>query len=1146
MVGEEGRTGSPQVQVEADLAEWNKTWHKLAGVASAPWRNEELEEDDLEALPPPTPGEMRRAARRFHPYTGVGSDLFRPLWFGWLSDPLLSRVAALLTEVERAGRWPGQVMTVLMHLIPKEGGGRRPIGLLASLVRWWEKLRAPMIQRWRAEHARPFNWAAPGRSAEKAVWEVSLRDEAAAARGMCSAATLIDLVKAFEHIPLETLWARGKEHGFPLWLLRLVLEMCSAARRLVFRGAISEPTATMTAVIAGLVAAIDCMHLMVVNALDRIRREFPRVRTIAYVDDLTLHRAGTEQEVQQDLEAATAQLVGELERDCRLVVSRAKSGVVASSRELIRMLKRGMGRLGIGVMRKTKLLGVDYQPGKGRGGRREVQGKRWGKVMGRRRRVNKLGRRAGPHVVSTGVAPAARYGATVTGPSCSLVKDLGTMAAGAFGPMGGRSVWGRLGVRGADHRASLILAPIKAWLEAVWEGRVEQEELLAAWRYAQRVTGLSKRPHASAHGAARSFIAALTRVGWRSPAVDTVLTREGHMLRIGEVDVVMVMRCAEDDLAVQMGVDSAIGRDINDLLGERGHYRALAGVPPGSVRVSEEGLGRGMHVAGTTPMEEASARIWRGARFQSHDGKIIPWLLPAAMVLKRRLGDPARCTAADSSAAAMVEGGWWTASRLLAEGLTASATCAACMEAVGTYWHRMGECSTTKEVREGKGGCPQWLRRKGRASLWDPLFTRGVPALPRVPALPPERVVRTLVLADKGDALVATGDIYTDGAVRGKWRRIMRGGWGIVALAEGENKVLWRMHGTCHELYPSILRAELSAVLNVLRVALPPLVIHVDNAEVVRGFAQGHGWCTAPGRDGGDLWREVWTRMEDLGGGVRVTKVKAHTSEDDVDDGIITVRDRYGNLQADAEAKRGARLAESLAPVGVAKGELLKAIRWTGWVRRFAAGWKADVEEGDDGGDERGKGRSEEELRPGRVPTGLRHLVWERGLEWTCRRCGRTANTDQKRRVMISSRCLGSAVGRMLARTCGDGAAVSRCCLNRKTDLERRGWKPRAGAEGGEEGSAGARRLFGEEGDDEPSIDTDDSGGAEGEVIETEAGEQVGLGHAGGVMERELGAAAASAAAATACGSASAPASATDGPPSALRWLRSPEWMYPS
>ncbi len=139
--------------------------------------------------------------------------------------------------------------------------------------------------------------------------------------------------------------------------------------------------------------------------------------------------------------------------------------------------------------------------------------------------------------------------------------------------------------------------------------------------------------------------------------------------------------------------------------------------------------------------------------------------------------------------------------------------------------------------------------------------------MPKVPSPPTDRVIRTLVGVGAEEGGVATGDVYTDGALKGRWRRVMRGGWGVVVLMEGTMKVAWRMHGTCADLYPSILRAELAAVLNVLRVALPPVTIHVDNAEVVKGFAEGQTWCCEAGRDGGELWREVWRRMDDLGGG---------------------------------------------------------------------------------------------------------------------------------------------------------------------------------------------------------------------------------------------------------------------------------------
>ncbi len=630
-----------------------------------------------------------------------------------------------------------------------------------------------------------------------------------------------------------------------------------------------------------------------------------------------------------------------------------------------------------------------------------------------------------------------------------------------------------------------------------------------AWRYAQRTTGLSARPHSTANGAARSFVAALRRLGWRSPAYDALLTREGHLLKVGDVDVVTIMRYAEDDLMVRMGIESAVGRDINDPLGERGHYRALPGAVAGAVNVGDEEVKA--HIAGSTEEEERLARIWRGPRYQHEDGKVVPWLLPATMLLRRRLRNAGVRTAADASVAALVEGGWWTPARRAAAGL-GSSICASCGRAVGTLWHRLGDCSTTKQEREGAGGCPGWLLKKARASVWDPLFARGVPALPNVPPPPPAKAIRTRVDGEEGDEEVATGDVYTDGAVRGRWRRIMRAGWGVVVLKEGECRVAWKIHGSCPEVYPSVFRAELTAVLNVLRVALPPLRVHVDNSEVVKGFGMGREWCLEPGRDGGELWKEVWARMEDLEGEVEVVKVKAHTTEEDVDEGVVTERDRYGNMHADAEAKRGARLAESLSPVGSARTELLKALRWLGWARRFAAIWRPDVEEG---GEEVG-----EELNRGggggpRQGAGLRHLVWQKGAAWKCRRCGRLADTEQKRRDMRSSRCLGSAVGRLLSRTCDDPGAVERACVERREDLSRRGWRAWEGG-GDDVGDQwrGAREF-------EEEHDVQSGSEAEEERQEGEGAER--LPEDEGLNDQGGGAAADSAAAA-ASGSASASA----------------------
>ncbi len=162
-------SGSPQDFVDRDLGEWNAIWLRLEGIASAPWRDHVL---DAASLPPrPTREAMRRAAMTIPENTAIGCDGIPPRAFAWLSDSLLDALADLFTSIERLGHWPEQVALAVMHLIPKLQGGRRPIGVLASLVRWWERIRQPTIARWREKVARGYNWAATGRRAEQSVWQ---------------------------------------------------------------------------------------------------------------------------------------------------------------------------------------------------------------------------------------------------------------------------------------------------------------------------------------------------------------------------------------------------------------------------------------------------------------------------------------------------------------------------------------------------------------------------------------------------------------------------------------------------------------------------------------------------------------------------------------------------------------------------------------------------------------------------------------------------------------------------------------------------------------------------------------------------------------------------------------------------------------
>ena len=102
-------------------------------------------------MPPLTSQVLRSAAKTFKRRIGLGCDSVHPRAFAWLSDAALQGIADLLTAIEELGFWPGTIGHILIALIPKAGGGKRPIGLLSGLVRLWERARRLIVQSWRTK-----------------------------------------------------------------------------------------------------------------------------------------------------------------------------------------------------------------------------------------------------------------------------------------------------------------------------------------------------------------------------------------------------------------------------------------------------------------------------------------------------------------------------------------------------------------------------------------------------------------------------------------------------------------------------------------------------------------------------------------------------------------------------------------------------------------------------------------------------------------------------------------------------------------------------------------------------------------------------------------------------------------------------------
>ena len=1012
-----GPSTAPQDIVEAEKLKWEDIWMRKEQWATAPWRTQPIEESDC--LPTPTVDQLRAAAMSFREKTGTGIDSLSPRMYAWLSDQLLQRVGALMVEMERSGVWPEQLEETMIHLIPKDAGGKRPIGLIASLPRIWARVRRPYVRRWREAAGRQYNWMDRGKGASRAVWVQSVMEEAARQRGLASGAVLLDLVKAFEQILLAEVWQAGGRNGFPTALLRMSLECCAFKRRMVFRNAASKGVVrTLSAVTAGIEHATDFMLMILMGPLDRVLRNHIGLRIFLVADDVKMGCIGDEEEVAVQLGQAAAQCIHEVEEDLHMEVSRrrkpgaeeGKTVAVASSSSMEAKLGQKMNRLGINVRRTARNLGVDFKLGRTRT-KQNVLCMRWEKAKRLARRLASLGPRAAPRVMQAGISSSISYGISVTGITDGMLAGWRSMIARSFGPVGGRSVTARLLLETADPGLRVVQAGIMDWVCAWWDNLLDKHDMQDAWKLAARTVGMSARPNAAIIGGAGTFFAALRRVGWTSPSPHSVKTRLGHILYFGEPDAPKgtiqadpraVGRWLEDEYEATVAACSQVARDINDIRGVRGYPRTVQ-VPTKDHEGNDTWTTR---VFGAKPREQELAETWRRGRFEHVQDLITPWFWPIVRAYKS-LKRKGQWTAA-TSMKACIEGGWPTQARLHAMGLAETDRCS-CGKEVGSLWHKLSSCQLNGE---SKGPAPKKVIEVGRAHVWDPLYSRGVPARPKFPAPPP---ARTWWAAVKDEAeRAATGDIYTDGSAAGWHWRLTRAGWAAVSL-DDEGKVLWRMGGICGEPHASILRAELTAVLEVLRIAVPPVKIHVDNQCVVDGFERGVRWCTHSNRDAADIWIQVWRKMEDIGEGVTVTKVKAHSTWWEVLSGVITARNRGGNALADSEAKKALKEALRESPIAEGNAYVVRAVAWAKWIAQYSKNWVEDTSAN-------GDGRAEEEQSELTMHsrTTMSHELWDEGGKLLCRRCGRNAISDKGKQVLKVDACNGSAAGRALSRTTGN------------------------------------------------------------------------------------------------------------------------------
>ena len=153
----------------------------------------------------------------------------------------------------------------------------------------------------------------------------------------------------------------------------------------------------------------------------------------------------------------------------------------------------------------------------------------------------------------------------------------------------------------------------------------------------------------------------------------------------------------------------------------------------------------------------------------------------------------------------------------------------------------------------------------------------------------------------------------------------------------------------------SSAEAELSALLQVVVRAAPPIHYITDSMLVVRGVRQGEGWTTRVGSLRADWWRAIWGAVRGWRDGeLRASHVKAHRDQSILEELDSEQRrwwhgnrlaDYWAGVAADRNQVDGALEEE----VGRARKDYLAVAAWAGIVNRECAVQKPWAKEGNGG-----------------------------------------------------------------------------------------------------------------------------------------------------------------------------------------------------
>ena len=819
---------SDQAEVDDAAKKWAELWE-----ADAEYPALDFTGVDDETLPELTPAMLRAAAASFPAATGVGADAISPKALCRLPEPLLEELAQLLMAAERVGHWSDALPLVLIVLLPKDGGGFRPIGLFPTLIRVWMRARSSTARDWEELTAAPELYGAKGMGAQRAAWTETFAAETAAQDNGAYAAVLLDLVKAFEKISHADLVAAARRHEFSLRILRLSLAAYRIARVIGVDGVYSKELHACKGITAGSGFATTELRMLLLDLMFELKKLWP-VQLKLYVDDLTITAKGEQERVAADVAAATDHAVQRFQQ-LGLEVSTAKTTAIACNRSMVRRVvikshtkvAKGKGQ--------AKLLGVGYTGGKRR--TTAVMNKRISAFAGRIGKIRCLrskGASAVQYVQAAGI-PAMPYGGDCTGFSDTTLDTMVRLAATAITPPA-RGKNPRMVMQAfsplttaVDPSSAANLMPIKSWACAWWDNWAPHRAMTTAYRKTSaRLAKVRGSAWSTVAGPVATLIATCKRIGWSSS--------DGRVFTDDLGDVVDV--ALDPPAAVVAAASRSIGRwAFEQVL----RHLPTARAPPCSSSGSSSGGSSGRIPTHVTV--DASPALKSLLRGKSKAARVHPtW-----------------STACRPSLISAISGGQWTQTRKAKlPAWSHGDLCQLCKAEKGTPDHRF-QCTAT--LPDGGWPSPSKDVRCFIEKLSPPraavLRNRAVLAVTiPLPAKQEESPGWNWVVYPD-DIHDPTHRCYIDGSRRYPSVHYLATTGCGVTLVNVEGRVVGAAHATPPSWVKSASAAETWALLLVTREVINLPRIYTDCLGLLIAAQNGFEAATAAKRPNARIWRSV-------------------------------------------------------------------------------------------------------------------------------------------------------------------------------------------------------------------------------------------------------------------------------------------------